>query len=186
MQNQLYGTSRSIEKHLGLPEKPKKPLNSFFRFVKLTSPEIKVNNPNIPHKELVKIAAKKWENFDETKKKELEIQHRKEEKEYILALHEYEKSLTNEQKMQLEEIKNSLTELKEKRQFKKRLRDLGKPKRPLSAFLGFLNEDFNKRNRDKMSYKEWQLAIVEKWKALSKEEQEKYFIQQKIDYQKYK
>lgn len=60
----------------------------------------------------------------------------------------YDKSLTKEQKLALKDERIRLRELKEERaqkaEFKYRLKKLGKPNRPLTAFILFYNEQLKK------------------------------------------
>lgn len=67
---------------------------------------------------------------------------------YLKKKEAYEKSLTKEQKLALKDERIRLKELKEERAVKQekanRLKELGKPKRPVTAFLLFYADEATK------------------------------------------
>lgn len=181
-----HASSKSVEMHLGLPEKPKKPLTPFFRFLKEIQPELKANNPTVPQKDIIKLTGEQWAKVDPNKKKILEAEYKKDQMAYLSKHAAYENKLTDEQKDQIKNFKAGLIELKEKRQLRKKIQELGKPKKPPSAFLHFLNDE-RKRNPHKNGlFLEWQRETAEKWKKLSEAEQEQYNKLHKTESQKYR
>lgn len=83
--------------------------------------------------------------------------------------------MTIEQKEQLGEFKQDLQDSREKRAYKKRVREMEKPKKPASGFLRFLSERYASGDRGPMNYREFQLKVAGEWKALT-EDQKKIYI----------
>lgn len=85
----------------------------------------------------------------------------------------YEKSLTKEQKLALKDERIRLKELKEERaqkaELKFRLNKLGKPKRPLSAFLSFYTEQLKKRKTTSKLVKDQWNSLDESQKTVYKQ-----------------
>lgn len=86
---------------------------------------------------------------------------------------EYEKKLTAEQKVALKDERIRMKELKEERaqnaQRKKQLRELGKPKRPLSAFVLFYTELANKSKTNALEVRDKYNALNESQKNVYKQ-----------------
>lgn len=192
----FYSKKESLEKRLGLPEKPKHPLNSFLRFSidarnKLASSNLK------PQEASIKLGVM-WKNLSENEKQKYVATYKREyvrnisihyfggfsqlvfwtfQDEYVQKLNAYNSRLTNEQKQQLKAER--LKELREKNvtrtvkekvsERKNRLQQLGKPKRPLSSFLLFLSDE-----RKKTSGKIVLSDIKEKWYKLSDAQRSAY------------
>lgn len=111
--------SQTIEEQLGIPERPKKPLTAFLRFLNQHKAAVIKNNPHLRYLEIPQACAKKWYETDESIKSELQKQYQKEKIEYLKKLVEFESRLTDEQKARLKAYKKDLTEYREKRALKK-------------------------------------------------------------------
>ncbi|EGI61366.1 Transcription factor A, mitochondrial [Acromyrmex echinatior] len=96
---------------------------------------------------------------------------------------DYENSLTNEQKMEIKSLKKGHT-LKQN-EIKQKLMELGKPKRPLSAFMLFMQSKKNTKNPNE-SYKDWLNNITNEWKNLTMVNKSKYNVEASDLFKKYK
>ncbi|XP_069705381.1 transcription factor A, mitochondrial-like isoform X2 [Periplaneta americana] len=137
---QNVGIKQSIEDKLGLPPKPKKPLTPYFRFMAQIRPNLLHKNPHTKPTDIIKLVAQEWEKTDMTLRQKLEAEYKREMVDFVSANVKYEQSLTNEQREEIKKAKVVIAHSKEKRKLKKKMKELGKPKRPASAFLLFLSE----------------------------------------------
>ncbi|XP_046405972.1 transcription factor A, mitochondrial-like isoform X2 [Ischnura elegans] len=137
-----------------LPEKPKKPLTPYFRFMAEMRPELKKSHPDCKVTELVRLLADKWEKFpQETKQKYLE-DYKKDLLAYSNVKNKYEMQLTDDQKQLLKRAKDEMVAAKENRKLKKKMKDLGKPRKPGSAFIIFFNSKLSGRGDAPYKWKE--------------------------------
>lgn len=181
-----YVATKTLEERIGLPEKPKKPLTPYFRFLKEERPSIAAANPDASLTDVVKLVAKKWATESETKKKQLEEMYKKDQVVYMQKRANYDNKLTVEEKMKLREMKLERTENKQKKLQKKQIKELGKPKRPPSAFIQFMNIEKVKRIDKSVPYKEWQKEMATRWNNLSDADKESALKSSKVDMQKYR
>lgn len=110
---------KTVEEKLGLPQRPKKPLTPYFRYLMTTRPAIMKENPNFKSVEAVQLCAQKWAEVDEATKKKLTDEYQKEKITYVKKRADYENSLTTEQKDSLKIVKQDIIESKEKRIYRK-------------------------------------------------------------------
>lgn len=96
----------NLEK-LGIPPRPKRPMNPFINFLKDNRPKVLESNPKLSLVEVVKECAKKWKSADEKLKQKFSDQFLKDKKQYIAKLAQYEKSLTADQKQEIEALRRS-------------------------------------------------------------------------------
>lgn len=104
---------------MGLPEKPKKPLTPYFRFLKQVRSQVVEKNPKATIPEVIRMVAKQWETVDEATKSKFEEEFKKEKITYIEKRAQYDSKLTDDQKTDIKHMKQELTESREKRAFKK-------------------------------------------------------------------
>lgn len=131
-------------------------------------------NPKLNPYQIVTECAKLWATHDESKKASLNVVYQKEKEQFAKERARYENSLTAEQRDQLDEFKQDLLESREKRAYKKKVREMEKPKKPASGFLRFLSEKFASGDRGDLAYRDFQKKIVEEWKTMSDEKKQKY------------
>jgi len=167
-------SAKSLEEKLGLPLRPKKPLTPYFRYLVEVRPEMTKNNPKLSTLEIVQECAKKWANVDESTKQKLLIDYMKDKEQYIKQRAQYESKLTDEQKYEIEAAKQDLVESREKRAYKKKLRETGKPKKPASGFLRFLREAYAKNDRGGLENKEFLKKMANDWNMLPEEKKKVY------------
>lgn len=161
--------TNAITRKLGIPERPKKPLTGYFRFLNEVRPTLESTAKS--QKETMALAAAQWKKLDESQKKKYNDLFEKENVRRTIALIDsawigfnfkilrfqevfrkkkeaYEKSLTKEQKLAIKDERIRLKELKEenaKRAERKiRLRELGKPKRPKTSFILYYIDENSK------------------------------------------
>jgi transcription factor A, mitochondrial len=180
--------SRTVEERIGLPPRPKKPLTPYFRYMQKQRPKLVEQNPKISLTDIVKICAKQWETVDEATKKKLDAEYQKEKITYIEERAKYQSKLTDEQRNELQTFKQEAAEAKEKRALRKKIRELGRPKKPATPFLRYLAAEMTKKPRTPGSptYREHQKTISEVWNKLSEAEKQPYFRSYQKDEELYK
>lgn len=94
--------------------------------------------------------------------------------------------MTDEQKHDVKQLKRDLAANREKIEFRKKVRNLGKPKRAASAFLLYLNDQKANLPRTSQTYREWQTMCANAWNALNDSEKAKYFEISKKNIAKYR
>ncbi|XP_021920824.1 transcription factor A, mitochondrial isoform X1 [Zootermopsis nevadensis] len=181
---QNAGLKKSLEEKLGLPPKPKKPLTPYFRFMVQIRPNLVQKNPQAKVTDIVKLTAQEWEKADITVRQKLEADYKREMVDFTAAQVKYNKMLTDEQREEIKLAKIDIAESKEKRMLKKKMKELGKPKKPLSAFLLFMNE--RKDRRGTQPFRDWQVAMGNEWENLPEEEKSQYLTQYKKASEGYK
>lgn len=145
----------------------------------------KVEGPDKSLVEVVKIVAKQWNALDEGKKKKYQEEFKKEQVVFNQKMAQYVGKLTNEQKESIREMKVDMAEKKERRQFRKKITDLGKPKRAKSAFLIFLQEETKKKPRGDVPYQEFLNATSTKWNGMTEKAKESYMQASAAENKKY-
>jgi len=156
---------RSLEKKLGFPLKPKEPLAPYFRFLREMRPQIALEYPNMTNKERVALIAKNWESLTEKEKEKFAIDYKNEIIKFSKALANYNNALTADQKTM---IKEKIEEIGKKKLilfYKKKARELNKPKKPTSSFLRFLHEQKDRQPNER--YKDHIKRVSQRWMALS-------------------
>ncbi|XP_071439446.1 high mobility group protein C-like isoform X2 [Hetaerina americana] len=103
----------------GLPEKPKKPLSPYFRFMAEMRPEYKKENPDCKVTDIVKLIADKWEKTSMESKQKYMEDYKKDLVAYSNARLRYEEQLTDEQKELMKKAKEETEIAKENRKLKK-------------------------------------------------------------------
>nr|CAD7431511.1 unnamed protein product [Timema monikensis] len=142
---QIAGFKQTLEEKLGIPVKPKKPLTPFFRFMGQIRPMVAQQHPGARVTDHTKIIAQQWKELEPPAKQKLEEEFKKEMIHYLAVRVSYENSLTDQQKKDLQKAKEEKVESKQQKRLKMKKKELGKPKKPLSAFLIFFQEKANLR-----------------------------------------
>jgi transcription factor A len=102
---------------------------------------------------LVKKIASRWDKLDEGGKSPYMSSYRKDMESYPSILEAYKSSLTPAQSAAESEVKQEAKLRKEKREKKKRTKELGKPKKPMTAFLLYLQTQIEHKVRKFQSFK---------------------------------
>lgn len=175
---QTCGLKKStLEKIQALPEKPKRPMTPYFRFLAQVRPSVVQKHPNLKVTEIAKLISQEWDKADANLRKELETQYRKELENYMSQKMKYDSSLTPEQKADIKQIRIEQQEAKEKKKMKQRIRELGRPKKPQTSFILFMNS--NKTERGNLPFREWQLKMSTEWENMPQTKKDKYIEQAK-------
>ncbi|XP_017745401.1 PREDICTED: transcription factor A, mitochondrial [Rhinopithecus bieti] len=158
---------------------PKKPVSSYLRFSKEQLPIFRAENPDAKPTELIRRIAKLWRELPDSKKKIYQDAYRADWQVYKEKISRFKEQLTPSQITSLEkEIMDK--HLKRKAMTKrKELTQLGKPKRPRSAYNVYVAEKFQEAKGD--SPQEKLKTVKENWKNLSDSEKELYIRLAKED-----
>ncbi|XP_018403890.1 PREDICTED: transcription factor A, mitochondrial isoform X2 [Cyphomyrmex costatus] len=191
---QNFTTSKSkqnIEKD-SIPPKPKKPPSVFLLYYNSIRNKLQKEYPHCKPKELSKIVSEKWAQIDPTEKQNLQKQFREQTSIYKQKLMDYENSLTNEQKIEIIQKLLKKGHTLKQGEIKQKLIELGKPKRPLPAFMLFMQSKKSTKNPQE-SYKDWLNNVINEWKNMTVEAKNKYnaeasdlFKNYKIEVEKWK
>ncbi|XP_055709653.1 transcription factor A, mitochondrial [Phlebotomus papatasi] len=178
-------STKTVEERVGLPPKPKKPLTPYFRYMQEVRPKMAAENSQLTMGELIRNIAKQWKTVDDSKKRKYEEEFRKDQAVYLQKRAQYESKLTDEQKENIQLMKETIAEAKEKKAFRKKLRELGKPKKPQSPFLRFLNEERLKKPQGNEPYREWLNTVSAKWMGLPEKAKDVFVQASHVEMQKY-
>uniref|UniRef100_A0A1Q3F5F9 Putative transcription factor a mitochondrial n=1 Tax=Culex tarsalis TaxID=7177 RepID=A0A1Q3F5F9_CULTA len=156
-----------------LPVKPKRPVNAYIRFLQSIRPELKTKNPKASPTEISKLAAVQWQVLDLANKTKLEEEYKKEQAIWLEQNAKYLSQLTDEQKEEIRQNRVEKSEVKAKREHRKRVKELGKPKRPLNGFLLYC-QDQKPKNLNREENRSQIKSLSEQWSKLSEAQKEPY------------
>uniref|UniRef100_A0A0A9WJY4 Transcription factor A, mitochondrial n=1 Tax=Lygus hesperus TaxID=30085 RepID=A0A0A9WJY4_LYGHE len=161
----------TLEDKIGIRPKPKRPMSAFLKFSSnIVRPNLIKDNPSLPITQVTKIAAERWKSVDDDTKKKLAKEYQDEMVGYRAAMVEYLKELSTVDSKLLEKHDPKLR--KEKLALKKKRFELGCPKRPLTAYLSYLQT--RRSEQGNVPYKDWVSKMAEVWKNLDASEKAKY------------
>ncbi|XP_016981496.1 transcription factor A, mitochondrial isoform X3 [Drosophila rhopaloa] len=179
--------SKTLEEQVGLPPRPKKPLTPYFRFMREQRPKLVAANPKITTIEVVRQLSKDWSDADVQLKDRLQAAFKKDQQIYMEQRTKYDATLTDEQRAEIKQLKQDVVDAKERRQLRKRVKELGRPKKPASAFLRFIaSERTNTPQDPKQTYREWHQKTTAKWTRLPDSEKEVYMQESRKEMELYK
>ncbi|XP_047361823.1 transcription factor A, mitochondrial [Vespa velutina] len=147
-------TKKNLERDL-FPNKPRKPLTPFFKYMKIMRPSIVNEFPEYKSTKIVKEISARWALEDPEYKFKLNKEYDTEYKEYMMKVIEYEKSITPEQREQHFIFQDGKL--------------LGKPKRPPSAFILYML-NMIKTNNSITKNKEYIKQLSIQWKAMNEQD----------------
>lgn len=156
-----------------LPVKPKRPVNSYIRFVQTVRPALKSKNPKASPADISKLAAAQWQMLDPASKAKHEEEYKKEQAVWLQKNAQYLSQLTDQQKEDIRQARSDKTEEKAKRDHRKKVKDLGRPKRPLNGFLLFC-ADNKPKVQSKEENKQQLKLMAQKWAQLSEVDKTPY------------
>lgn len=165
-------TLKSTEEKLGLPAKPKRPSTPYFRFMTEIRPTFQAKNPKLKTTEVVAAIGKLWKSLDESKKEKYSKGFKDEMTAYMDVITKYRDGLSEEDVRKIKESKFEKQERKLVLSRQKKCRDLGKPRRPISSFIRFLQSQTDRQPKEK--WIEFVKSVSLKWLSLSEAEREKY------------
>ncbi|XP_017084941.2 transcription factor A, mitochondrial isoform X1 [Drosophila eugracilis] len=185
--NSPAAQSKTLEEQVGLPPRPKKPLTPYFRFMREQRPKLLASNPKITTIEAVRQLSKNWSDADAQLKERLQAEFKKDQQIYLEQRTKYDATLTDEQRAEIKQLKQDLIDAKERRQLRKRVKELGRPKKPASAFLRFIaSERTNTPQGAKQTYREWHQKTTAKWTRLSDSEKDVYLQESRKEMEIYR
>lgn len=156
-----------------LPPRPKRPVNAFIRYVQSVRSSLHAKNPKASPADISKLAATQWQVLDAASKSKLEEEYKKEQAVWLEENAKYLSQLTDQQKEEIRQTRAEKTEEKAKREYRKKVKELGKPKRPLNGFLLFC-ADVKPKNLNKQENQSQIKLMGQKWAQLSEAEKAPY------------
>lgn len=174
-QNASKTTLKALKESI-FPPKPKKPETAFLLFLKQVRPKYLGENPHMKSAEVVKKASQDWAKLNPFEKETFQKEYVKKYELYTEELREYNNSISDEQKQQWEEKKQVHIEKSKHEKVKRKREVFGKPKKPPSAFVYYLQFKKSERDADK-PFPEWIKATTSAWNELSEAEKEPFFAQ---------
>jgi len=177
-------THKALEK-LGIPIPPKKPLSPYIRFAQEIRPKIIQNEPDIKPTDVLKRIAYEWQQCDPEKKKSLQKEYLMEMESYIVTNEKYKGTITPEQQNLLQSVKEKKKRAKALSRLNEKKESLGKPKKPITAFLKFMLE--KKADRDEsIKYSTWLSGIAKEWEQMPEGIKEEYKKHGEQELQRYR
>jgi len=159
------------------PNAPKRPLSAYFTWLGENRAQVKLDNPDMPHKEVTSKLGEMWNALDESVKSEYKGNAQKKMAVWKIQFEEYKKTdhYAEFQAQKQREASGS----KKKGRKKKPPKDPHAPKRPSTGFFLFVAEK-RQEVKDSLSPEDQRKVTIitkkcgEMWKACSPEEQAKY------------
>lgn len=169
-----------------MPERPKKPLSPYFRFMSEMRPSVVAAHPQLRLTDVVKAIGLKWQTVDEKQKAAYQEAYKREQMVYLQQRAAYDAQLTDAQRGELKDLKQQLADQRAKNADRKRVRALGRPKRAMSPFLCWLSEQRTSLPRaEGETFREWQQRSSALWQTLSETAKQPYFERSQAAFNKY-
>ncbi|XP_053722482.1 transcription factor A, mitochondrial [Synchiropus splendidus] len=151
---------------------PKRPLNGYMRYFLQQHPIVTKQNPDIRAVDITRKIANQWRALSPDHKRPLVEAYKREKEQFNLDLQRYKAQLTPGQ-IQLEAQEKKERRAKRKAIRKKReLTNLGKPKRPRSAFNIFMSEHFVEARGATTQAK--MKSLLDDWRSLFSNQKQVY------------
>jgi len=156
---------------------PKKPLSAYFCFMSDRRPKLKAEQPDLDHKDVLKVMGKEWGQLTDKDKEKFTALALKDKQRYIKQMEDYTPSS--------EEVKKSKRGGKKDKKKTKKVE--GAPKKALTAFFHFQNTRrvSMKEENPKLAQKDLICKMSEEWKAMDDKTKEKYNEMNKKDKERY-
>lgn len=144
-------------------------------------------NPELSIMDITKMMSQKWETVEEKTKTRYMGEFRKEQIKYVEERAKYDSKITDEQRKEIQQLKQDKLDAKQRIAIKKRVKELGRPKRPTSAFLRFIiKERVSTPQSISQTYREWHAKATEKWSRMPEGDKEVYILDARKEYETYK
>ncbi|KAG4069803.1 hypothetical protein HA402_006818 [Bradysia odoriphaga] len=158
-----------LERTLGIPSKPKKPLNTYFRYITEVRASVAAKHPTLNACEQSKLIAKMWNSLDAAGKQKYLTAFADDTIVYRQKLAEYYGKITEDDKRKLHTKQMELKEEIEKRRNaikqRKKAIALDRPVRPLSGYVKFYSESKDRKPNETCT--DFTLRKTAEWKCLS-------------------
>lgn len=150
-------------------------------------PKLLAQDPKITQIQIVQELSRKWGSVDPKVKLQLQSEYKKDQEIYVAQRSKYDSKLTDEQRAEIKQLKQDLLDAKERKQLRKRVKELGRPKKPASAFLRFVaSERTNTPQTSQQTYREWHQKATAKWSRLSDAEKAVFLSESRKELDQYK
>ncbi|CAH0563315.1 unnamed protein product [Brassicogethes aeneus] len=180
----LKQNTKDLLDKLNIPEKPKRPLTAYLRYLAEHRPVVTRENPDLKAKDIVRKCAEDWNKLHDSIKEKFAAEWKVESESYDTKLLKYNESLTPDMRDALKKATKEQKSKKERRKLKKLYREHNKPKRPLTAYALYLTDlckQEGKHLRDIFAEKK------QAWSTLPQQEKDKYqdmYIKEKVRFEK--
>uniref|UniRef100_A0A182X165 HMG box domain-containing protein n=1 Tax=Anopheles quadriannulatus TaxID=34691 RepID=A0A182X165_ANOQN len=168
-----------------VPEKPKRPMNTYIRFAQSIRSSLASANPQASPTDISKLAAVKWQSLDQASKAKLEEEYKREQAVWLQKNAKYLSQLTDAQKEEIKLERQQRNEGKVKREQKRMLKELGRPKRPMNAYLRFCAQNKPAPGLSKEDNKMQMKNLGMQWKRLPEGERERYTKEAEAEMKRY-
>ncbi|KAI4894823.1 hypothetical protein NFI96_016835 [Prochilodus magdalenae] len=121
---------------------PKRPLTAYMQYVKAQQPIVTKQNPDVKVVDIVRKIAQQWRTLTPEQKRPFEEASLAAKEQYKLDVQNYQAQLTPAQTAAIAEEKRQKMAKRKAIRKKRELNNLGKPKRPRTAFNIFMAEHF--------------------------------------------
>lgn len=156
------------------PEKPKRPMNSYVRYYQSIRATLQAKNPAASTLDLTKLAAAQWKLLDAKSKSKFVDEFKKEQAIWVQKNATYLSQLTDQQKNAIREARANKLAERIKQEHRKKLRELGRTKRPMTSFL-FFYHDKRPTALTKEQNKALLKQMAQEWARMSDEDKAPYY-----------
>ncbi|XP_042226526.1 transcription factor A, mitochondrial-like isoform X2 [Homarus americanus] len=167
----LSAGKQTIAEQLGLPEPPKRPLAPHLRFMKHFLEENKRKLPKWSTQEIFVKTVQDWKTISPIEKGKWTSEYEREKTLYDIRYTDYMKKISPKQLESIRNLKKKRSEDKIKRQLrrekKKEVEELGKPKYPGNAFILYVST----LDRGEAASKDFVSGAARQWHLLPEERQ---------------
>ncbi|KAF7989978.1 hypothetical protein HCN44_008652 [Aphidius gifuensis] len=157
------GKIRNIEKKLGIPSRPKRPLSAYLQFCGAQRKSVVEQYPGLPATGVTKKLAELWKTSSPETKEEYKKKYVESAQAYSQEVIEYEKKLTPEQALSITGEKAKIKKTTENKAKKNEMIALGKPKRPPTAFILYMLSKKSEREKSGTKVSDWLGVIAKEW-----------------------
>ncbi|KAG4074324.1 hypothetical protein HA402_008733 [Bradysia odoriphaga] len=166
-----YADQELLERRLGIPSKPKKPLNTYLRY--FTDPEVRASvaakHPTSNTIEQSTLIAKMWNSLDAAGKQKYFTAFADDTIVYRQKLAEYYGKITEDDKRKIHtkqmELKEEIEKRRNANKQRKKAIALDRPKQPLAGYMKFFSESKDRKPNETCS--DFTLRKTAEWKCLS-------------------
>lgn len=135
-------------------------------------PSVVAKNPKLSTVEVSSIIGKMWKSLDAAKKEKFSKGYEDEKAGFMDVMNKYKENLTPDDIKNIKELKADKKERKTFLLQKKKSRELGKPKKPISSFLRYLKMQTDRKPDE--DYPIYLKRVSGKWLGLTENEREKF------------
>lgn len=151
---------------------PKRPLNGYMRYVLQQQPIVTRQNPEIKSVDIIRKIAQQWRTMSPEQKQPFQDASLRAREQFKVDLERYQAQLTPAQVQQQTLEKRQRRAKRQAIRKKRELTNLGKPKRPRSAFNIFMSEHFEEARGTTTQAK--MKSLLEDWKNLFSHQKQVY------------